>query len=76
LLLVAGFSQDEIEKADSSLDDEAFQELVRKRLLGALAINGANQRVIGVGEVEGFLSDRWDYVATLPDDRIVVKLPH
>jgi hypothetical protein len=49
---------------------------VRKRLLGALAINGANQRVIGVGEVEGFLSDRWDYVATLPDDRIVVKLPH
>jgi len=31
---------------------------------------------VGVGEVESFLSKGWDFVATLPDDRIVIKLPH
>ena len=76
LLLVAGFSPEAVEALDPSMDDEAFQEMVRKRLLGAMVNNGANQRVIGVKEVERFLSSGWDFVATLPDDRIVVRLPH
>jgi integrase len=76
LLLVAGFSQEELEEIDTSMDDGAFQEMVRKRLLGTLANNGANQKVIGVEEVERFLSSGWNFVASLPDDRIVVKLPH
>jgi hypothetical protein len=76
LLLVAGFIPEEIEALDPLMDDEAFQELVRKKLLGEMANNGANQRIIGVEEVERFLSRGWDFVATLPDDRIVVRLPH
>ena len=76
LLLVAGFSSEEVEALDPSMDDEAFQEMVRKRLLGAMVNNGASQRVIGVEEVERFLSGGWDFVATLPDNRIVVRLPH
>jgi integrase len=76
LLLVAGFSVEEVEELDPSMDDETFQETVRKRLLGAMANNGANQRIIGVEEVERFLSKGWDFVATLPDDRIVIRLPH
>ena len=76
LLLVAGFTADEVEEMDPSMDDEAFQEMVRKKLLGAMANNGASQRVIDVEEVERFLSHGWDFVATLPDDRIVIKLPH
>ncbi len=76
LLLVAGFSPEEVEVMDPSLNDEAFQEMVRKRLLGAMANNGANQRIIGVEDVDRFLSRGWDFVATLPDDRIVVRLPH
>mgnify|MGYP001379437447 CR=1 FL=1 len=42
----------------------------------AMVSNGASQRIVGVWEVEGFLSRGWDFVATLPDDRIVIKLPH
>ncbi len=76
LLGVAGFSPEEVDALDTSMDDEAFQELVRKRLLGAMVSNGASQRIVGVGEVESFLSKGWDFVATLPDDRIVIKLPH
>ncbi|EMR73546.1 phage integrase family protein [Thaumarchaeota archaeon SCGC AB-539-E09] len=76
LLLVAGFSSEEVEALDPSMDDEAFQEMVRKRLLGAMVNNGVSQRVIGVEEVERFLSGGWDFVATLPDNRIVVRLPN
>ena len=76
LLLVAGFTADEVEEMDPSMSDEAFQEMVRKKLLGAMVNNGANQRVIDVKEIERFLSGGWDFVATLPDDRIVVRLPH
>jgi hypothetical protein len=76
LLFVAGFTADEVEGMDPSMDDGAFQEMVRKKLLGAMANNGASQRVIDVEEVERFLSGGWDFVATLPDDRIVVRLPH
>jgi len=76
LLGVAGFSPEEVDALDPTMDDEAFQELVRKKLLGAMVSNGASQRIVGVGEVEGFLSRGWDFVATLPDDRIVIKLPH
>ena len=48
----------------------------RKRLLGAMVNKGMNQRVIGAGEVEHFLSSGWDFEATLTDDRIIAKLPH
>jgi hypothetical protein len=76
LLLVAGFSPEEVEALDPSMDDETFQETVRKKLLGSMVNNGASQKVINVKEVERFLSGGWDFVATLPDDRIVVRLPH
>ena len=76
LLLVAGFTADEVEELDLSMEDEAFKEMVRRKLLGAMANNGASQRVIDVEEVESFLAEGWDFVATLPDDRVVVRLPH
>jgi hypothetical protein len=75
LLGVAGFSTEEVEALDPEMTDEAFQEMVRRRLLGSMVNNGASQRVIDVDEVERFLSKGWDFVATLPDDRIVIKLP-
>ena len=46
------------------MGDDKFQETVRKKLLAAMANNGANQRVIDVDEVESFLSGGWDFVAT------------
>jgi integrase len=76
LLLVAGFSVEEVEELDTSMDDETFQETVRKKLLGSMANNGANQKVINVRDVERFLSGGWDFVATLPDDRVVIRLSH
>jgi len=74
LLLVAGFSGDEIDEMDMSMSDEEFQESVRRKLLGAMVNNGNTQRVIGIGEVAEFLDKGWSFVATLKDDRAIVKL--
>jgi len=76
LLLVAGFSQEEIGKMDlSSIGDEEFQEMVRQRLLGAMANNGARQKAVPVGDVESYLAEGWEFVATLPNDKAIIKLP-
>jgi len=77
LLLVAGFKQDEIDKMDlSSATDEEFQATVRQRLLGAMVNNGAKQRVIAVRSVEQYLSEGWEFVSALPEDKAVVRIPY
>jgi hypothetical protein len=75
LLLVAGFSAEEVEELDTSMDDEAFQEIIRRRLLGAMVNNGTSQRTVGMNELDDYLSGGWDFVASLPNDRVVIKLP-
>ena len=76
LLLIAGFRQDEIDKMDlSSIDDEEFQKMVRNRLLGTVANNGARQKVIRLGDLEGYIAQGWEFVAQLPNERAIVKLP-
>jgi hypothetical protein len=50
--------------------------MVRQRLLGAMANNGARQRVVGVNEVERFITEGWDFVAALPNDRAIMKIPY
>jgi hypothetical protein len=52
LLLVAGFKQGEIDKIDIvSITDEEFQAMVRQKLLGMMANNGAKQKIISTEEV-------------------------
>jgi hypothetical protein len=75
LLLVAGFSVEELDESDLSMDDSDFQEMVRKRLLGSMINNGANQKVVNVSEVESYLQDGWDFVSKLSEDKAIIKLP-
>jgi hypothetical protein len=75
LLLVSGFTVEEVDDMDLSMDDVVFQEVVRKRLLGSASLGGSSQRVVGVGEVEGYLSEGWGFVANLPNKRAVVRPP-
>jgi len=75
LLLVAGFSQDEISRIDiTNLTDEEFQDLVRKRLLGNANPDCGTQKVVNLNELEKYLENGWEYVATLPDKKVIVKL--
>jgi len=76
LLLVAGFKVEEIDEMDLSMDDAAFQETVRKRLLGQSREGGfVSQRVVSVGDVDSYLSKGWGYIASLPGDRVILKEP-
>ena len=76
LLLIAGFRQDEVDKMDlSSIDDEEFQKMVRNRLLGTVANNGARQKIIRLDDLEGYIAQGWEFVAQLPNERAIVKLP-
>ena len=75
LLVVAGFSQDEIDRIDvTSLTDEEFQDLVRKRLLGRRDEDCGTQKVVSLDELEEYLENGWEYVATLPNKKVIVKL--
>jgi integrase len=74
LLLVVGFSQDEVEKMDiSAVSDDELQTIIRKRLLGEKT-NDCTQKVVSVDEVENYLEQGWEFVATLPDGKVVIKL--
>jgi hypothetical protein len=75
LLLVAGFTQAELDKMDvPSMSDEELQNIVRKRLLGGQVANGASQKVVNVGEANDYLAKGWEYVAKLSNNKVVIKM--
>ena len=77
LLKVGGYSKEEIDKLSlAEMEDTTIQKMVRERLLGATANNGNHQRAIPVSEVEAYLTEGWEYVATLPTGKVVLKLPN
>jgi hypothetical protein len=75
LLLVAGFTQDEVDKMDlQEISDQEIQEIVRKKLLGAQTTNNAKQKVVSVDDANGYLARGWEYVAKLNDNKVVIKM--
>jgi hypothetical protein len=74
LLAVAGFTEEEIAKQElADMTDEEFNNLVRRRLLGVT--NGSKQKVVTIGEMERYLAEGWEYVASIANDRAIVKMP-
>jgi hypothetical protein len=62
LLLVAGFSGDEIDDLDGNMTDVEFQDAVRKKLLGATVNNGNPQKVINQKEIANYLDQGWSLI--------------
>ena len=76
LLMVAGFKQDEVEKMDlSSIEDKELQSMIRQRLLGVMENNGSKQKVIPIGDVESYITQGWEYVSALPNERAILRVP-
>ena len=74
LLLVAGFTPQEIDKIDlKSLSDEEFQKIVRKKLIGNSREDCRFQKVISLNKLEEYLKDGWEYVTTLPNGKVIIK---
>jgi hypothetical protein len=75
LLLVAGFSQQDLDKMDvASMSDEELQSLVRKKLLGLQGSNVGSQKVISVVEANDYLAKGWEYVAKISDNQVIIKM--
>ncbi|MEM0265276.1 MAG: hypothetical protein QXP13_04740 [Candidatus Methanomethylicia archaeon] len=76
LLLVAGFTPEEINKLNlEGLSDEEFQEIIKKKLLGGDRGEDCIHRVVKLENVERYLRMGWLYMSSLPDGRVIVKKP-
>lgn len=77
LLVIAGYSQEDLEKMDiTSMADEEIQSLLRKKLVGLQGPNEGSQKVISVAEANDFLSKGWEYVAKISDNQVIIKMNH
>jgi hypothetical protein len=77
LLLVAGLSQEDLDKLDVALmSDEEVHSLMRKKLLGLQVSNVGSQKVISVVEANDYLAKGWEYVAKISDNQVIIKLNH
>ena len=75
-LIVAGFKKEEVEKMNlGEMTDEDLQDLVRKRFVGMMTDNGSRQKVVPVQEVKSYIGQGFEYVASLPNDEAIVKVP-
>ena len=76
LLQVIGLKPEDIEKMNlESITKEDLHQLLRQKLAGIMVNNGSKQKVIPISEVEGHLTEGWEFVATLPNDRAILKVP-
>ena len=57
-----------------SISDEKLQETVRRKLLGTQPKTEAKQKAVHISQVAKYSAEDWEYVATLPDKHVVIKL--
>jgi hypothetical protein len=57
------------------MSNEELQSLVRQKLAGMMANNGSRQKVIPIQEVRSYIGQGFEYVASLPNDEAIVKIP-
>ncbi len=76
-LTLAGYSEKEIEELGdlSKLTAEQMKELMKRKSMQALGLNGNTQKVVKLSEVKQWIMQGWEYVTTLPPDEAIIRLP-
>jgi len=76
-LINSGYSDAEVDGMGdlSQLTPQRMQELIRAKQMQNLGLNGNHQKIVGMADVEGWVTQGWDFVTSLPDGKAVVKLP-
>jgi len=73
---VIGYSQDKIDQFDlANKSNEEFQRLIIKGILRDITCNGTTQKIMTEKEMEKYMEQGYEFYATLPSGRIVMKLP-
>ena len=77
-LSMAGYGDDEIEKMGelSKLMPQQIQELIQKKSMTSLGLNGnSRQKIVPLDDVKTRVVEGWEFVQLLPNGEAVVKLP-
>ena len=76
-LTIAGHTKDEIDKLGnlSKLGVEQMQQLIKKKSMETLGLNGNSQKVVSVTECKEWIMKGWEFVSTLPDNEVIIRLP-
>jgi hypothetical protein len=73
LLRMAGYDDNEMEKDGLlELPEDKFRQVVRERLLSTGTNSNGNQKVITMEEIETYIDEGWEFVTTLPNNKVVV----
>jgi hypothetical protein len=85
MLIIAGVSEEEIESVDlASMSEEEFIQFLRERMLeneqkkqneqsNGESNKQNSQRVVDIDEAEHLINSGWEFVATLPNGKVVVR---
>ena len=77
MLRLSRMSEGEIEALDfESMSNEEIWDLLQKRLIGKSPTNGNNQKVVLMNDIEGYIEEGWEYVNSLPGDKVIIRIPH
>lgn len=76
-LLILGYSEEEISQLGdlSKLTSDEMKQLVSRKSMQALGLNGNTQKVVKLNEVKEWIVQGWEYVTTLPPDEAIIRLP-
>lgn len=76
LLRSKGYSKSEIEKAGLlDLSNEEILKRLAERTGGKAEFNGNSQKVIGISEIEAYVSRGFEFVASIPGNKVIVRFP-
>jgi integrase len=59
----------------SGIEESKLQELLDKKSMQKLGLNGNSQRVVPKSEVKKFIEEGWEYMSTLPSGEAIIRLP-
>ena len=76
-LKMAKYADEEIQAMGdlSQLTPEGLQELVKKKSMEMLGLNGNTQKVIRMEELEKYIMDGWEFVKELNSSKAIIRLP-
>jgi len=77
-LQMAGYSEEEISQLGelSGLTAQQMQELIQKKSMQALGLNGkSKQKIVPIPELKNWIIQGWEFVTALPTNEAIIKLP-
>jgi len=77
-LEMAGYSQEEINELGdlSQLSAQQMQELIQKKSMQALGLNGkSKQKIVPIPELKNWITQGWEFVSALPTNEAIIRLP-